>query len=190
MSNSLLELVDNNRTDKNTNHSYLPLYECLLSSRREHAKNVLEVGICSGGSIRLWHDYFGNATIHGVDIINIDSVWDEIKGNRNIRLYTSTNAYDSEFISKEFVSKNIKFDMVLDDGPHTLESMIQFVQKYSPLLVEDGILIIEDVQDMSWLDSIKAVVPVDLQDCVSTYDLRGNKGRWDDIVFVIDKSKR
>ena len=79
--------------------------------------------------------------------------------------------------------------MVLDDGPHTLDSMIQFVQKYSPLLVDDGILIVEDVQDMSWLSSIKAVTPSHLRNCVSTYDLRANKGRYDDIVFVIDKSK-
>jgi hypothetical protein len=189
MSNTLLDLVDNTRTDKNTIHSYLPLYETLLSSRRERAKNVLEVGIYNGGSIRLWHDYFTNATIHGVEIAHIDLLWDGIKGNRNIRLHTSTNAYDSEFINREFVSKNVRFDVLLDDGPHTLGSMIQFVEKYSPLLTDDGILIIEDVQDMSWLDSIKATVPPDLQGFVRTYDLRQNKGRYDDIVFVIDKSK-
>jgi len=189
MSNTLLELVDNTRTDKNTIHSYLPLYESLLSSRRERAKNVLEIGIYYGGSILLWNNYFTNAVIHGVEIAHIDNLWEGIKGNQNIRLHASTNAYDSEFINREFVSKNIKFDMVLDDGPHTLDSMIQFVQKYSPLLTDDGILIIEDVQDMSWLESIRASVPVHLQNYVSTYDLRANKGRYDDIVFVIDKSK-
>lgn len=189
MSNTLVDLADNTRTDKNTVHSYLPLYQSLLSSRRERAKNVLEVGIYNGGSIRLWHDYFTNATIHGVEIAHIDLLWDGIKGNRNIRLHTSTNAYDSEFINREFVSKNVKFDMLLDDGPHTLDSMVQFVEKYSPLLTHDGILIIEDVQDIAWLEHIKAAVPAALQDCVSTYDLRGIKGRYDDIVFVIDKSK-
>ena len=41
-SNERLEgLVDNNRTDKNTVHSYLPLYQKLLRKKKETAKNVL-----------------------------------------------------------------------------------------------------------------------------------------------------
>jgi hypothetical protein len=50
---SLEELVDNSRTDKNTRHSYLPLYQNLLIKKKQTAKNVLEVGICFGGSIKL-----------------------------------------------------------------------------------------------------------------------------------------
>ena len=45
---SLEEIVDNSRTDKNTVHSYLPLYQKLLISKKETAKNVLEVGIYAG----------------------------------------------------------------------------------------------------------------------------------------------
>ena len=60
---NLEEIVDNLRTDKNTTHSYLPLYQTLLKSKKESAKNVLEVGIGdfgekNGGSIKLWKDYF------------------------------------------------------------------------------------------------------------------------------------
>ncbi len=42
---SLEEFVNNNRTDKNTVHSYLPLYQQLLVTKKYTAKNVLEVGI-------------------------------------------------------------------------------------------------------------------------------------------------
>jgi hypothetical protein len=72
---SLEQLVDNSKTDKNTRHSYLSLYEELLKSKKETAKNILEIGIGSsdqgitnGGSIKLWHDYFTNATVYGLDI--------------------------------------------------------------------------------------------------------------------------
>ena len=51
---SLEVIVDNSKTDKNTLHSYLPLYQNLLTSKKETAKNVLEVGIYQGGSIKLW----------------------------------------------------------------------------------------------------------------------------------------
>ena len=54
---SLETLVDNSRTDKNTRHSYLPLYQELLIKKKETATNVLEVGIQMGGSIKLWSDF-------------------------------------------------------------------------------------------------------------------------------------
>ena len=34
--------------------------------------------------------------------------------------------------------------LVLDDGAHTLQSMIQFIKLYSQILTADGILIRED----------------------------------------------
>ena len=76
---------------------------------------------------------------------------------------------------------------MLDDGPHTLESMIQFIKLYSQIMTDDGILIIEDVQSIDWLDTLKTAVPEHLQPFIKTYDLRHIKGRYDDIVFTIDK---
>ena len=64
---SLEEIADNSRTDKNTTHSYLSLYQNLLISKKETAKNVLEVGIQTGGSIKLWSDFFTNANVYGLD---------------------------------------------------------------------------------------------------------------------------
>jgi hypothetical protein len=185
---SLVELVDNSRTDKNTIHSYLNLYQTLLFSKKETAKNVLEVGICNGGSIKLWYDFFTNATVHGLDIININTVWDELKNKDRIILHTSTNAYNTEFFTTTFLNSSMKFDFMLDDGPHTLESMKQFVEMYSHIMTEDGILIIEDVQHWNWIEILRGCVPEALKQYVKVYDLRATKGRYDDIVFTIDKS--
>ena len=184
---SLEQLVDNTRTDKNTTHSYLQLYQQLLITKKYTAKHVLEVGIDRGGSIKLWSDFFSYATVYGLDIINIDAVWDEIKNNDRIVLHTSTNAYDSTFFKTNFLDKDIMCDFMLDDGPHTLESMVQFITLYSQIMTEDGILIIEDVQDWNWIDVLKNAVPDNLKQYIKTYDLRSNKGRYDDIVFTIDK---
>lgn len=183
----MLNIVDNSRTDKNTTHSYLELYEKLFEHKKETAQRVLEVGVQNGGSIKLWHDYFVNAQVYGVDIISYDSMWEENKYKDRITLFPSTNAYDPNFVTKQLVSRG-KFDMVLDDGPHTLDSLIAFIQLYTPLLADDGILVIEDVQSWDWLDELKKVVPEDLQTCIKIYDLRPNKNRYDDIVFTIDRS--
>jgi hypothetical protein len=189
---SLSELVDNSLTDKNTSHSYLDLYESLLFSKKNTAKNILEIGIGdfnekNGGSIKLWYHYFVNATIYSLDILSIDRVIDELIYNPRIKLFTSTDAYDEEFFNTQFLHNNIKFDFMLDDGPHTLESMIQFIKLYSQIMTEDGILIIEDVQSMDWINVLKLAVPDKLQPFIQVYDLRHIKNRWDDIVFVINR---
>jgi hypothetical protein len=186
---SLEQIVDNSRTDKNTVHSYLQLYQNLLVCKKETAKNVLEIGICNGGSIKLWSDFFINAKVFGLDIMNINNVWDVIKNNENIILYTSIDAYNKDFVDNHFIKQNIKFDFMLDDGPHSLESMKQFIKLYSQLMTDDGILIIEDVQSFDWIDTLKDEVPAHLKQFIKVYDLRKNKNRYDDIVFTIDKRK-
>jgi cephalosporin hydroxylase len=185
---SLVELVDNTRTDKNTIHSYLDLYQQLLFHRKETAKNVLEVGIYYGGSIKLWSDFFTNATVYGLDIMHIDYVWDGIQNNDKIKLYTSSDAYDEYFFIRTFLNMGGKFDFLLDDGPHTIESMVKFIQLYSNLLSDDGILIIEDVQSIDWIPTLMNAVPDHLKQYIYCYDLRPNKNRYDDIVFTIDKN--
>lgn len=185
---SLIELVDNTRTDKNTVHSYLELYETLLHTKKVTAKNILEIGIWAGGSIKLWYDYFVNAEIYALDCLHIDKIWAGIKKDR-INLYTSINAYDETFFNDNLLNKNIKFDMILDDGPHTLDSMKRYIIMYSQLLADDGILILEDIQNIEWIDQLINVVPENLKQFIDVYDLRENKGRYDDIVLVINKNK-
>lgn len=41
---SLVQL-NNNKTDKNTVHSYLPLYDILLKPIKNTSKNILEIGV-------------------------------------------------------------------------------------------------------------------------------------------------
>lgn len=193
----LCELIDNSRTDKNTTHSYIDLYQTLLVGKKETAVNVLEIGIGdnprhptvdNGGSIKLWHDFFPNATVYALDIKKPEEVWDEIKNVERIILHIDADAYDEIKFKTDFLDKNIKFDFMLDDGPHTLESMIQFINLYSQVMTDDGILIVEDVQSWDWIEELKKATPEHLKEYIETYDLRSIKGRYDDIVFVINKS--
>ena len=61
------------------------------------------------------------------------------------------------------------------------------IKLYSQIMTEDGILMIEDVQSIDWIDELKSVVPENLKKYIQCYDLRHIKNRWDDIVFVINK---
>ena len=182
----ILNKHGNPLTDKNSHHSYLPLYDKLLLPIKEKAKTILEIGVLRGGSIKLWYDYFKKATIYGLDIKDLVKI-NELKKKKRIILNLSINAYDKNFVKTNFEDKDIKFDFILDDGPHTLKSMLQCITLYSKLLKDNGILIIEDIKDIKWLQSLTNATPSHLKPYIKTYDFRKNKRRSDDIVFTIDK---
>ena len=137
------KLINNKLTDKNTVHSYLPVYEILFKDRKDTAENILEIGVFSGGSIDLWYKYFTKAKIYGYDIYLERNM---VKENERIKFY-QCDAYDTYFAKNH----TEKFDIIIDDGPHTLLSMIRFLLYYIPLLTEKGIAIIEDVQSLEWV---------------------------------------
>jgi len=183
---SLAELL-NPLTDKGTIHTYVETYEKLFGAKKNGNINILEIGIQTGGSIKLWRDYFLNGKIYGVDIINMEEIQEQsIKYDPRVTLFTGSTAYDQEFVKKNL--SDIKFDFIIDDGPHSLESMIFFVKHYAPLLKDDGALIIEDVQDYSWLETIKQNTSVEYHPYIKYVDIRHIKGRYDDLMFIIDKS--
>lgn len=192
---SLINYCDDRLTDKNTSHSYVEVYEKLFAAKKESATHVLEVGIGSipywnGGSIKMWADYFTNAQIHAPDVINIDIVYPDLISHPRIYLHTSNDAYNDKFFENTFLSKNMKFDIVIDDGPHTLESMIKFINTYSKIMKDDGILVVEDLYDMSWSSKLLENTPQELIKYVKVFDRSKVKGRHDDILFVIDKSTK
>jgi len=61
---------------------------------------------------------------------------------------------------------------MLDDGPHTISSMIKYIKFYTQLMTNDGILIIEDIQSIDWIPTLKKVVPDNLKQYIKVYDLR------------------
>lgn len=174
------------KTDKDTIHSYLRVYHSIFHCKKESAKNVLEIGIFDGGSLWIWYNYFNQAHIYGIDISPISRFWDKIKRINRIHLFPEQNAYNRTFTQKEFRDKNIKFDIIIDDGPHTLQSMKDAINLYLPLLSPKGIFIIEDLQSINWFDELKKITPKEYHKYVISYDLRKTKNRFDDIIFCIN----
>ena len=178
---SLDKIVDGRFTDKNTCHSYLDTYERLMKDKHLTCKNILEIGVQMGGSLKLWNDYFVNANIYGIGGIDVDDILDSIKDLERVKCL-KINAYSNEG-TEYFLNKKIEFDFIIDDGPHTLESMVIFIQNYTKILAVDGILIVEDVQDIKWCETLKKSVPEGYT--YEIIDLRHIKNRWDDILFIV-----
>jgi len=163
-------------TDKNTIHDYINgFYESGLLPYKEKSLDILEIGIYFGASLKLWREYFPNAKIYGADIQN--RVLPQYKNINNVE-YIFGDAYSQEFLNNE-----LKFDVIIDDGPHTLQSQRDFIRKYHSKLKKDSIMIIEDIADIMYIPILKDEVP-DGFTC-EVIDLRKNKNRYDDLMLII-----
>lgn len=167
-------------TDKNTIHNYINgFYETEFSKYKDKEISLLEIGISSGGSLYLWSKYFSNAMIYGIDVS--DAIRPEYRNINNVK-HIFTNAYNLNIL-------NLlpDFDIIIDDGPHSLESQIFSIKYYLNKLKSGGVLIIEDVQDEKHFDILKGEVPFNLSQNTEYVNLIKDKGRYDDLMFIVRK---
>ena len=167
-------------TDKNTTHTYTPVYHDLFKDIRHKKLNILELGICTGGSLQLWNEYFPNSHILGMDV-----TYQLLKqGMNEPRIqYILRDAYSHDTINK-YKSNGMKFDIIIDDGPHTKESQEICAEHYPQFLKDDGILVIEDIQSFDDVFDICDRFPKDTNKKPYIVDLRYCKGRYDDIMII------
>jgi len=133
-------------SDKNSYHSYIEdVYEEYFSPYRDKKVDLLEIGVSYSGSIRLWNDYFEDATIYGVDNFSCgaehkNKAQDLIDGEVDNVKIICKDAYD-EAVSEELP----QFDIIIDDGPHTLSTQMKCIEIYLSKLKPDGMMFIEDI---------------------------------------------
>lgn len=159
-------LADKYQTDKggkstvyggcpgDTCHTYTKAYYELFRGRENEVKKVLEIGVNAGGSLRMWEEYFQNASIWGLDIRPevmfkagriTTIVADQSNAGSLLTALTATGPED--------------FDLIIDDGSHELHHQIISMRTLLPFLKPQGWYVIEDVGGMH-------CNPRPIQDCV------------------------
>lgn len=155
---NLFELFIKYHIDKMNPNGYHHLYEKLLTPIKDKVANVLEIGLGTtdptlvsnmdfavktgyqtGNSLRVWKEFFPTASIYGIDI-------DEKAIFQEDRI--ATFACDSTDVPKMqgiLNSVGKKFDLIIDDGLHTLEGNLGTLESTLPYLADDGIYIMEDI---------------------------------------------
>jgi len=195
----MVKLIDihlNYDTDKGTDHSYIDKYDTLFAPIQNDPVNLLEVGILSGGSLEMFSQYFPNGLIHGMD--NFSEKWgfkdkpiqpevvkDKLKKISNVRVVES----DSQNLDPAIVASLPKFDIIIDDGDHSLEGQIKTLTQLMPLWNTGNPkakYVIEDVIDVTCANKlcehISATYP---QFAVNKFVYLKNN-RNDDILVVIE----
>lgn len=180
--------VPDQRTDK-FNLGYVDaFYDSLFIPIRGSVTNVLEIGIQYGYSLIAWRDFFPNATVFGVDP---DAGSCQLSNEpRIVPLFK--DAYDSSFV--DWLQDDY-FDIVIDDGPHTFESMCFFLDNYLNKVKPGGYLVLEDIIDRSWTPKLVERIP-ETAGTITVHEMAGRQrtpellARWQNGLDVIVVQKR
>lgn len=170
-------------SDKGTKHTYIKdFYTKVFTPLKNSPLNLVEIGISSGGSLALWRDWFISANITGID----NYAQENLEGKSFINTLSNVNiiledGYNNDTINK-FEDNSI--DYLIDDGPHTIESQLECLQKYYPKVKPGGKIIIEDVQGNPSLDRLVSFGTNSSQYTFEVFDFK--KG-IDNIIVVFTK---
>ena len=148
MRTPLCELALHYDTDKcpewrgNRGHAYTPFYYHQLLRGRQ-VRNVLEIGIESGASLRMWAAYWPEAEIYGLDNDRAKLIED----GRIHSLFCDQGS-ESSLLQAAFQLAWTAgwFDLIVDDGSHFAQDQILAAKILTGLLAPGGAYVIEDVQ--------------------------------------------
>ena len=170
-------------TDKGTDHKYTETYARLLNPLRDQAINMLEIGVWHGGSAALWCRYLPKAKFMFMDIANNIKPKAEQLIDSNRCTFRFADAYTNDSVEAVRAAFPDGLDFAVDDGPHTLVSMCEFLRLYAPLMKPGGVMVIEDIQDASWFDGLERFAP-EGSTC-ERWNASADTGRWDDIMLIV-----
>lgn len=125
-------------------HHYFPIYERQLGRFVGRAPVIVEIGIFSGGSLGMWHSYFGPGThVHGVDIE--EACRAHTSESVSVRIGDQS---DRPFWER-FLADVSTFDIVIDDGGHEAFQQIPTLEALLPRLNPGGVYLCEDIHGES-----------------------------------------
>lgn len=138
--NLLNEIGLRHGTDKSTiYHDYLPFYEARLQHLRQERFLLVEIGVFHGASLRTWGEYFPNATIVGLDVL--EGCRCHEAGNQHVRIGDASQAEFVESVVAEFGRPLV----VIDDGSHLWNQQIGALQLFWPTVLPGGHFLMEDI---------------------------------------------
>jgi demethylmacrocin O-methyltransferase len=137
-------------TDKVGNNSYTNHYQLHFNRFRDKKINLLEIGVggyekpYSGGkSLKMWKKYFQLGNIYSIDIYDKSALQED-----RIKIFQGSQV-DKNFLDK-VCSEIGDIDIIMDDGSHINEHVIESFKILFPKLSDGGIYVIEDTCTSYW----------------------------------------
>jgi len=180
LSKSLTELANLYGTDKGTAgpsskwgaHNYTDIYEAYLGSYRQSPVVLLEIGLgvtgdrwnspivqgrnIGGASLKMWHDYFPEARIYGIDINECRYL-----ENSRIRTFVADQGRIEDLDDFAEATGGIDFDIIIDDGSHRPDHQQISFSYFFRKLKSGGLYFIEDLLSNGMGDGAKGIMACD-----------------------------
>jgi SAM-dependent methyltransferase len=138
-------------------HKYTPLYSALLQERGKQALRIFELGVgtnnpsapsnmgafgAPGASLRGWRELFPHAQVYGADI-DRDILFQE---DRIKTFYC--NQLDRSSVRAVWSHPELQggADIIIEDGLHTFEANVCFLEESLEYLRPGGIYVTEDIE--------------------------------------------
>ena len=121
-------------------HGYAKIYEKYLKEHKDKNLNIIELGSFYGNASAAFYFYFKNSQIYSADI-NPDMYLYRSKRLKNFFTDTSSRAS----IEKNILSRNIKFDLIIEDASHMLKDQIVSLFILFKNLKSGGFFIVEEI---------------------------------------------
>jgi len=150
-------------SDKGRLNNYTPVYSALLKERCDQPLRIFELGLgtnntelpsnmgpygAPGASLRAWRELFPHALVYGADIDRgILFQEDRIK-----TFYC--DQLDGSSVRELWSHQELRggMDIIIEDGLHTFEANVAFLQESLGHLRPGGVYIVEDIM---WSDADK-----------------------------------
>lgn len=140
---TLTELANRYQSDKGTQfsfaHGFSKVYDKHFSPIRDEKLNILEIGVHDGCSLKMWEEFFPNATILGLDIE------DKSEFNTSRVSCAILDQSEQEDLDMFAQSCELEYDIIIDDGSHHMEDQQITFGAMFPLLKSGGMYVIEDL---------------------------------------------
>lgn len=124
-------------TDKSTYHNFTNFYDEHLNPHKENVRNMLEIGIYNGSSLKMWKEYFVNSEIYAIDV-------HDMKQYDSDRIHTFVCDQTNHSLLNDLFSEK-DFDLIIDDGGHTMDQQQKSILSLFSKLKSNGFYIIEDL---------------------------------------------
>lgn len=149
------KILESARSDKSTTHNYNILYSHILGPKRNQPINVLEIGMGTnnpdlvssmgaggtpGASLYAFRDYMPSAKIYGADIDR-----DILFQSERISTAYVDQMNPASFIDMFSSFNDARFDLIIDDGLHSIGANLNTLVYTLNRLNTDGWLVVEDI---------------------------------------------
>ena len=119
---------------------YFDVYHRHFQRFRDTEVHILEIGIYSGGSLDMWHNYFGSRC----HVYGVDTQQECLRYESDATSVFIGDQADRDFW-RRFRTEVPKLDIVVDDGGHQPHQQATSLEELLPHLQPGGVYVVEDL---------------------------------------------